>query len=56
MFTGEPVHGGEFLQALKRNRRDAGPRKCRSRVSDTKHNTAFIAGRHFHNAREEREV
>ncbi len=25
-------------------------------VSDVKHNTAFIAGRHFHNAGEEREV
>lgn len=32
------------------------PQKCRSRVSDTQHNTAFTAARHLHNAREEREV
>lgn len=42
--------------ALKRGRRDAGPKKCRSRGSDTKDNTAFIAGRHLHNARGDREV
>lgn len=56
MFTGDPVHSGEFLRALKRGRRDAGLKKCRSRVSDTKHNMAFSAHRHLHNAREEREV
>lgn len=31
-------------------------KKCRSRVSDRKHNGVFIAGRHLHNAEEEREV
>lgn len=48
---------GKFLQALKRGGKNARPKKkSRSRVSDTKHNTAFMAGRHLHNAREEREV
>lgn len=53
---GDPVHGGEFSELWKRGRRDAGPKKYRSRVSDTKHNTAFMTDRHHHNAREEREV
>lgn len=47
----------ELLKALKRG---AGgmlvPKKSRSRGSNTKHNTVFIAGRHHHNARVGKEV
>lgn len=48
---GHPFNGGDFFPSSKE-----GQEECwsGSRVSDTKHNTAFMAGRHLHNAREEK--
>lgn len=52
VFPGEPFSGEEFwfwfFHALKVGR---GECWSRSRVSDSKHNTLFIGGRHLHDAR-----
>ena len=42
-FTGDPFHSGEFLRALKRGRRDAGPKNA-GQECQTQNTTRYSLG------------